>query len=228
VLEKMATYIRDNGIDVCFVQEVNGTQTTNVFEAQLEGYEIAYHQTDTSLLWGNIGIAIISKYDIVDTDFVAIPKTNGSEARGLLKAMLDVNHDGKADVATICTHFDGTSEDDSATGVTLLKTMVKGIADATPNMPVIFGGDLNQAYNGDTNTIHIKEIGKFLSSTTYGLTSMKTFYNETFPEGLQLDYIFKNSVVGQGEVKVANPTMTGDITLSDHRPLVATLYVMAQ
>ena len=228
VLEKMATHIRDNGIDVCFLQEVNGTQTTNVFEAQLDGYEIAYHQTDTSLLWGNIGIAIVSKYDIVDTQFVVIPNTNGDEARGLLKAMLDINGDGKADVATICTHFDGTSEDDSATGVVLLEEMVEEIYDATPNMPVIFGGDLNQAYNGDTNTIHIKEIANFLSSSTYGLTTMKTFYNESFPEGLQLDYIFKNHVVGQGAVEVQNPTMDENVSLSDHRPLVATLYVKAQ
>ena len=226
VLQGVAEYISTSGFDVVLLQEVNGERTINKLD--LPGYEVKYQETDTSVRWGTVGVAIVSKYNIVDTQFDPISKTDGNEDRGIYKVMLDVNKDNKADVAVICTHFDDKSETDSATGVTLLREMISTIYSKTPNMPIVFGGDLNQAYNGDHATQHIQDIAELLTSTTYGLTNIKTYYDDSFVDGLQLDYIFTNNYVGQGTVEVQNPTMDNGDSLSDHRPLVATIYIKAQ
>ena len=74
----------------------------------------------------------------------------------------------------------------------ILKTMLDGIDGSTP---VVFGGDLNQAYDGES-TVAISTISSYLNSVTDGRW-MKTYPHSNGNE-YQLDYIFTNALVECG------------------------------
>jgi len=234
VLEEVGLYIKNSNFDICLLQEVDEERTLPKLREQLpeNEYYIGYRQAHYSPKWHSIGLAIVSKYKIVNLEFKPISVSCGGEGRGLLEATIDVNNDNKADVTIICAHFcDGQEEievQDRNAGVTLLKSIVQDIKDKTPNMPIVFGGDLNQAYINDKETPHIKDINEFLVSITAGVGGLHTAHTPSY-EWYQLDYIFTNDQVGQGSYKVETRYMTdGTTELSDHRPLIATLYIKAQ
>jgi endonuclease/exonuclease/phosphatase family metal-dependent hydrolase len=132
--------------------------------------------------------------------------SSGRQPRALLKAMINV--DG-TEVAVIATHFDDSAHDVTTYRqqcVAALKTMVEGI---DPSTPIIFGGDLNQAYSakGD-NTVIIKEVGEFLTSVTKSRNDAKTtMAGSTW---YQVDYIFMNELENFkcGYATVHTPTST--------------------
>ena len=95
-LPKVAEFINENKIDVCILQEVNGQAQCNEILKSLPGYYCYYQEADTHWTHGSIGIAIISKYEIVGTSYKLI--TGGSENRVLLKAYVDRDADGEGDL----------------------------------------------------------------------------------------------------------------------------------
>ena len=121
----------------------------------------------------------------------------------------------------ICTHCDNAKDTTVRTdAVATLKTMIDGLDTSTP---VIFGGDLNQAYAGE-ETVAIKELGEFLNSVTKARYDAKTTMGGS--TWYQLDYIFTNALVKCGRAKVYTPTSTTlEGELSDHRPLIVNLYM---
>ena len=214
-LEKVAEFIKDNNIDVCILQEVNGeSQCNNILES-LPDYYYHYQQADTHLTWGSIGIAIISKYEIVRTDYKIV--TGGVEKRVVLKALVDTDGDKEGDAVVIGTHFDNQSDDSKNTAITEVETMVK----ATPEMPIVFAGDLNILY--DPTSEMLNRIATFLTSTTAGRNA-NTIQNGTY----QVDYVFVNSNFKHGYTAVKKQELTvggTTVELSDHRPLVVNLYM---
>ena len=242
VLGDVVNFIYDNNIDVCMLQEVdkNCTRTGSVDQAkaiatglkELTGKEYYYAyvpalENTWVPIYGTItscGIAIVSRYPItsqpaIEDGSMAYLEFDGQEEKRVIaKAMVDV--DG-TETAVIFTHFDN-AEDSTVRekAVEVLKTMLDGIDASTP---VIFGGDLNQAYGGEDTAV-ISTISQYLTSVTKSrydaTTSMagSTWY--------QLDYIFTNALVECGRAKVYTPTSTTvEGELSDHRPLVVNLYM---
>jgi len=229
----VVSFIQDNNIDVCLLQEVDKDceRSDNVDQAKAIADALGYHyayiatlEDHYSLTYGQVtsyGIAIVSRYEITSTNYEYLDFSGQNEKRAILKAMVDVNG---TETAVICTHFDNAEDTTVRTNaVATLKTMIDGLDASTP---VIFGGDLNQAYAGD-ETVAIKELGAFLTSVTKARYDAKTtMAGSTW---YQLDYIFTNTLVEYGRAKVYTPTSkTLEGELSDHRPLVVNLYMNIQ
>lgn len=235
----VVSFIQDNNIDVCLLQEVDKEceRSDNVDQAKAIADALGYHyayiatlEDHYSLTYGQVtsyGIAIVSRYEITSTNYEYLDFSGQNEKRAILKAMVDVNG---TETAVICTHFDNAKDTTVRTNaVATLKTMIEGLDVSTP---VIFGGDLNQAYAGD-ETVVIKEVGEFLTSVTKSRYDAKTTYNVSEETGeikwWRLDYIFTNSLLKCGRAKVYTPTSTTlEGELSDHRPLVVNLYMNIQ
>ena len=235
VLEDVVAFIEDNNIDVCMLQEVDGdcARTDSVDQAKAIadalGYYYQYVATltnYTSMTYGRItsfGMAIVSRYPIGETQVEELDFSGQEQKRAILKAMIEVEG---TDVAIIGTHFDNAKDSKvREQSVVVLKTMIDGI---DPSTPIIFGGDLNQAYAG-VETVAIKDIDTFLTSVTKARYDAKTTQaGETW---YQLDYIFTNELVQCGYATVDAPTSTKEGLegeLSDHRPLVVNLYLNIQ
>jgi len=244
-------YIDDEEIDVCMLQEVDEFCSRTGFEKQAEKIAeeltkatgVQYYSTYVETLSNQLnsfndfivsfGMAIVSRYPMtnVESKIIEFPGTD-QQNRALLKAMINV--DG-TETALIATHFDDSPAAETECRqqcVAALKTMVEGI---DPSTPIIFGGDLNQAYSrtNKDDTAIIKDIGKFLTSVTKSRTDVLTHFNGQ--NWYQLDYVFTNDYVQCGYATVDTPT-SATITdengekreLSDHRPLVVNLYMNIQ
>ena len=228
------SFIEDNDIDICLLQEVDKdcARTYTNGQAVDQAKEIAdalgYHYTYVAALenyysfaYGKMtsyGIAIVSRYEITSTGYEYLNFNGQEERRAILKAMVDVNG---TETAVICTHFDHVDDTTVRTeSVKKVKSMVESLSASTP---VIFGGDLNQAYAGD-DTVVVKEVGEFLNSVTKARYDAKTTMGGS--TWYQLDYIFINALVECGRAKVYTPTSTTlEGELSDHRPLIVNLYM---
>jgi len=235
VRNDIINFIKDNNIDVCMLQEVDKDceRTGSVDQAKAIADALGYHYTYVATLenhysgtygWvTSYGIAIVSRYEITSTDYEHLEFSGQNERRAILKAMVDVNG---TETAIFCTHFDNAEDTTVRTNaVATLKTMIDGLDASTP---IIFGGDLNQAYAGD-DTVVVKEVGEFLNSVTKARYDAKSTYYTDMQGGdhwVQLDYIFTNALVECGRAKVYTPTSTSlEGELSDHRPLVVNLYM---
>ena len=226
VLGQVAAFIEDNEIDVCLLQEVrqeNGTNHADQIANQIEGYTSYFkHTVTTDVTKKEGGIAILSKYPIVgEAVFTEIEDEDSNEPRGILKIVIDMDQDNVGDAAVLCTHFDNNADVDTKTpAIDTLSLLVEEIQAETPNMPIVFGGDLNIPYAADN--ANLNEIGKFLTSTTAGRNA-NTHYLDMW---YQFDYIFRNEKFTQGYTAVGNPVDSDtEQELSDHRPLVVNLYM---
>ena len=240
-------FMKDNNLDVCMLQEVDGStsRTGYIHQAEKIAEELSLATGDTfyckyvETLKNHInsdldyinsyGIAIISRYQItndVSEDSVVLEwKGTDREPRALLRAMIDVNG---TETAVICTHFDNSASAVTTYREDCVDALIEMLADIGEDTPVIFGGDLNQAsgYGDKDNTVIIRDIGEHLTSVTKSRTDAPThLVGSTW---YQLDYIFTNNLVNCGYATAPIPTISiggEDKELSDHRPLVVNLYL---
>jgi len=222
----VAKFIKDNNIDICLLQEVDGdcvrsgrkNQAEEIAKTLGTEWQWKYQKTTENYIAGrySYGVAIVSKYPIVSTETVHIQNCEEQkEPRVIFKSMINVNG---TQVAVINTHVDDTAEATSK-AISEAQKMINAIPASTP---IIFGGDLNDIPTQSTPIA----IGELLASVTAGRDAVKTHYS------MQIDYLFTSNHFAQGLTEVLDPTCSAedlaDQPISDHKPLVATLYLKAQ
>lgn len=140
-LPAIAATLRDSGADVILLQEVDRLRSvsSNVdmpayFGAQL-GYFHAFGNNVPYTSTAGYGTAILSRFPIVSTENTYLPRPGGTQQRGLLHAVIDV--EGK-EVSIYDTHLQNESEPARMLQVGAINNLV-----AADTRPRILGGDMN-------------------------------------------------------------------------------------
>lgn len=153
------------------------------------------------------GTAILSRFEVVDSGNDHLPKPRGTQQRGLLRVVLDVEG---TEVSFYNTHLEP-----GASGARLAQMRMVMRTVNADTRPKFLGGDLNSSPNTPT-----------LGATRSGLrdtwAAVGSGAGLTAPSGnprLRIDYLLYNS---GGNVTVS-PTgvSVGASRTSDHRPVIA-------
>jgi endonuclease/exonuclease/phosphatase family metal-dependent hydrolase len=157
---------------------------------------------------GRSGTAILSRYPIVSARNLRLPRPRGTQQRGLLHALLDV--DGTV-VSIYDTHLENSSRKARLAQMHTIRPIVE-----TDRRPKIFGGDLNSSPGSDV----IKVAGRVLNDTW---TEVGSGAGLTMPSGSprrRIDYL----LYGDGRTTDVQPLGARVVhsQVSDHRALRAT------
>jgi len=140
-LARVGAEIKAWKADVVLLQEVDDHRrgSGNQHQAELLG-----EMTDMSWVYGGnqqrpdggpIGNAILSKYPVVKSENIALPRAGGKQNRGLLHVVLDVRG---TEISFYATHFDHKSA-----GARVAQARAAVAQFAQDPRPKIMGGDLN-------------------------------------------------------------------------------------
>jgi len=157
---------------------------------------------------GDYGNAILSRYPIKRSQNRPLPNTRGYELRGVLEVEVDVPvASGKrVPVRFFSAHFDNASEPDRIAAAKLLNEL----AMANPNIPTIFGADLNALPESEPVRI-LKERWSFAGSLD------EPSYPASDPKR-RIDYIMFRP---EGAWKLVEANVASEPMASDHRPVFA-------
>ena len=178
--------------------------------AELTGMNVVYGKTiDNS--GGDYGIAILSKYPIVEHTFTPLPREDNREKRGLLQATIKL--DDSNTIRFFCTHLCAYNEKNRVLQVQKINEIAE-----KDNSLLLIGGDFNAEPKSDSNELMLKH--------WKDLTDADPTFSSTKPS-IKIDYIFTRA----GEVapgvrkkleKLESKVIPDEIT-SDHRPIVTVL-----
>jgi len=215
-LERIAKTIREQNPDLVALQEVDrfADRTQQIDEiaelARLTGMEYAYGKTLNHGLKGEYGIAILSRFPVLEQSYSQLPQLGNREARGVLSVTIIQNN---RIIRFACTHFCHESKERRIKQAQKINELFTGFT-GDSDSPVIIGGDFN-ATPVDSCISVLKE--RWTDATDL----MPTFGNP-LPSS-KLDYIFyyPNNVFRVMETKVIPDSIS-----SDHRPVLSTLEVL--
>ena len=210
-LQRTANAILKEKPDLVALQEVDrfAERTERLDQpkilAEMTGMNVVYGKTiDNS--GGDYGIAILSKYPIVEHTFTPLPREDNREKRGLLQATIKL--DDSNTIRFFCTHLCAYNEKNRVLQVQKINEITeKG------NALVLIGGDFNAKPKSESNEL-MNKLWEDLTDTTWTFSSTKP--------SMKIDYIFYRA----GEVapgvrkkleKLESKVIPDEIT-SDHRP----------
>jgi endonuclease/exonuclease/phosphatase family metal-dependent hydrolase len=214
-LAAIAKVIKANDPDLVALQEVDAfTERSGktVDQAKELGAMTGLHYFFAKAVdrsGGDYGVAVLSRYPIVESQAYRLPPHEGSEGevRGLAFIVVKPFGDNKK-VGFISTHLDHMSDADR----TLQAEKVLEITEKHKKLPIIFGADLNmQPTNKVMEVIKRKY---FMHCTDCPLT---------FPQvdaKVTIDYLLTNKKANKA-FKVENYRTIEEPYASDHHPLMA-------
>lgn len=155
---------------------------------------------------GYYGIGILSKYPIIRSERLLLPKVGDSEQRVILAA--DIELPGGKVITFICTHLEVSSSEDRIKQIKFIEKYVKKLS-----APIIIAGDFNAEPDSE-------EIG-LMNKKWMDLTDKELTFSTQEPS-IKIDYIYcrpkEKFILKSTEVKK-------DLKLSDHFPIVSDIII---
>jgi endonuclease/exonuclease/phosphatase family metal-dependent hydrolase len=206
-LERTAKTILEQQPDIVALQEVdNKTERTKKADqtaelAKLTGMNAVFGRT-IDLQGGEYGIAVLSKYPILEHKITQLPRLGQREDRGALA--VKVRMDEKTVLWFVCTHFCNKSEERRL----LQAQKINELFTASDDQLTILAGDLNTEPDSGPVAVLKK---KWFNATN----ADPTLSNPESP--VKIDYIFyrPESALRVKETRVLQDNMT-----SDHLPVL--------
>ncbi|MCY1719359.1 endonuclease/exonuclease/phosphatase family protein [Prolixibacteraceae bacterium Z1-6] len=213
-ITRTAKAITDSGADIVLLQEVDNK--TGRSDGKDQAYELG-KQTGMANVFGKAidfsgggyGVAVLSKYPILETNNTLLPHNPETEPRTALWVTVKVGQDT---ISFVNTHLQsGTKDVDYKTRMQQVGQLKKDILNHP--YPVVLGGDLNSH----------PDFPAYLYLAEFMKTSDKEPYSPTYPgidPYVKIDYIltYKPECF-----KVLDYRVIDDELVSDHRPIMATL-----
>lgn len=218
-LQQLGEYIKSENPDVVMLQEVDvftnrdraPLQNGKNFISELGYYTgmLSAYSKSISYAGGYYGIGILSKYPFVSTERILLPLVEEKrEQRSLLIARVELNNTQQITVA--CTHLDLKSNI-RMVQVNAINNVLK-----KEKNPVILAGD----FNAKPDSPEIKEGMK-----NWKHSCADDVYTIPVKEPkAKIDYIFSYP---QSRWNVVSSSV-GNVTLSDHLPVIATLSLISK
>jgi len=208
-LERTAKVIMAQKPDIVALQEVDNKadRTKNVDQAaelaRLTGMHFAYGKT-INIAGGEYGIAILSKYPIVEHKITQLPQLGNREDRGALQAKLDLG--GGKTLLFVCTHFCHVSEERRTMQAKKINELFVG-----HDGPVIVAGDFNAT--PDSKTIET------MKAKWADATNDKPTFSSDKPR-MKIDYIFYRPAE---QFRIKETKVIEEPVASDHSPVLSVL-----
>lgn len=211
-LEQLGEFIKSESPDIVLLQEVDvytnreraPHQNGKNFIAELGFYTQMMSLFGKSIAYegGYYGLGILSKYPFVQTERFLLPLVEEKrEQRSLLTARLEL--DNGQNITVACTHLDLKPE----IRIVQIEAINKLLKDKTD--PIILAGDFNAKPDS-------REIAEGMKGWQHSCKKDAFTIPAKAPES-KIDYIFSYP---EEQWKVIN-SYVPEITLSDHRPVVA-------
>ena len=208
-LERTAKVITAQKPDIVALQEVDNkaNRTKNVDQAaelaRLTGMYSAHGKT-IDIAGGEYGIAILSKYPILEHKITQLPKLDKQEDRGALQAKLDLGNDKT--LLFVCTHFCHVSEERRTMQAEKINELFADL-----DGPVIVAGDFNAT--PDSKTIET------MKAKWADATNDKPTFSSDRPR-MKIDYIFYRPAE---QFRVKETQVLEEPVASDHSPVLSVL-----
>ncbi len=206
----IAKVINDSGAELVALQELDinnqrsGVDLDQAAElGRLTGMHLFFAK-GIDFLGGQYGVAILSKYPIIDEKRYALPMVEGSGGEPRALAVVTVQHPQGKKFTFACTHMDLKEENRLLQAEFIVKRLAK-----IKRHPVIFAGDLNAEPGSAVIDIFYE---RFRNALYDGPT-----YPQVNPEN-QLDYIMYRE---RDDLRVENPKIIKEAYASDHFPVYA-------
>ena len=214
-LERIAQVIRSSKADVVALQEVdrNTLRTQKVDQAsklaELTEMKHAFG-ANIALQGGEYGNAVLSKFAIIRSQNVLLPRLNGGEQRGVLQAEIQLSPTDPP-LLFFATHFDHRSEDAERISSS---RYINQLLTKRPSALAILAGDLNDV----PDSYPLKELEKHWQRTN-------DLPMPTIPVAQptrQIDFVL---VSPANRWSVLETRVLEEPIASDHRPILATLRI---
>ncbi len=212
-LERVAELIAEVGPDVVALQEVDkGTLRSGGVDqaealAELTGLSHHAHFRATTLFGGDYGLAVISRFPIVQTRRVRLPTFRGDESRALARAVLDVEGLEISVYVTHLSHLPHRSALRAEQAEAILRRVRRD------PRPALLMGDLNDA---PTSPALLLLRQRFACAFTRAGEGNDRTYPLPFPlADLRLDYVLASDAFVPRRAFVVREVA------SDHFPVVA-------
>lgn len=150
---------------------------------------------------GDYGIAILSKYPVLEQKFTHLPKKPPLEDRGVVEVVVELPSQKKLRFA--CTHFCHVNDERRAEQAAKLNELL-----VKDDMPTIIGGDFNAKPKSEC-------IETMLKHWTDATDASPTF--PSVKPNTKIDYIFFRP---QSELKVKRTEVIDEKLASDHCPVL--------
>ncbi|CAN5210529.1 endonuclease/exonuclease/phosphatase family protein [soil metagenome] len=223
-LDAIGDFIVSENADIVLLQEVdrNTKRSGNIDEiarlAERTKMEYAFSKA-IDLEGGEYGIAILSKGPLSNVERHLLYKADYSKAVPKVpewhseqrSALCATAHTAFGDVQVIDTHL-GITEDQRAKQLEEIAALIKG---SDPNVPLLFGGDLN-ATPHDAALAPIRAMLKDGWKSAAVRAAKHPTFSATKPDRT-IDYIFHNDALTMDNIAVQS------VQLSDHLPVTARL-----
>lgn len=182
----------------------NGVKFINVLAANtgmfgLYGKAIDYKK-------GYYGVGILSKYPIIRSERLFLPKTGDTEQRVILAA--DIELPGGKVLTFICTHLEVSSSEDRMAQIKFIEKYVKKLRN-----PVIIAGDFNAGPDSE-------EIG-IMNKRWKDMTDKELTFSTQEPS-VKIDYIYCRP---QEKFILKSTEVKKDLKLSDHFPVISDIII---
>ncbi|MFC4119022.1 endonuclease/exonuclease/phosphatase family protein [Nonomuraea zeae] len=219
-LERVAGVIRTGGADIVGLQEVDrhwSERSELADQAAWLAERLRMHvvygaNLDLDPLTGGAprrqyGTAILSRYPILDWENTLLPRYDGHEQRGLLRAQVQVRG---VRVQVFNTHLQHNDANERLDQVRAIQPLV-----AAHEGPVVLTGDLNARPEAP----EIRALSETLADTWSRAGSGDGFTHPATGPEARIDYVFTSA-----DVEVRSATVVAS-DASDHLPLFADLVV---
>jgi len=209
-LERTAHTINEQHPDLVALQEVDriADRTQRIDEvkelSRLTGMQAIYGRT-LQHSNGEYGIAILSKYPVLEHTYTRLPRLGQREDRGLLSVKVKLNN---RVIRFACTHLCHESEERRTMQAQAINSLLLNNKD---NTPVIIGGDFNAEPSYPSILL--------LKRQWTDATDAKPTFNSTAPS-IKIDYLFFHPKTA---FKVKETKVIEDSVSSDHRPVLTVL-----
>lgn len=207
-LSRTAEAIKALQPDLVALQEVDRlTRRTNKVDQAAElgkllGMNVAFGKA-IDHAGGEYGIAILSKYPILEHKTLQLPRLEKQEDRAVLETIVRI--DEKTNVRFVCTHFCHVSEARRTRQAEKVDELFSG-----SEIPVILAGDFNVAPDSPT-------IETLLKNWKDATDESPTFGN---PPKSKIDYILYRP---KESFRVLEKRVVPDLITSDHLPVLSVL-----
>ena len=213
-LQRTAEAILKENPDLVALQEVDrfAERTEKLDQpkilAEQTGMNVVYGKTiDNS--GGDYGIAILSKFPIVEHTFTPLPREDDREKRGMLQATVKL--DDSHTIRFFCTHLCAYNEKNRVLQVQKINEIAE-----KDNSLLLIGGDFNAKPKSDSNELMLK--------LWEDLSDAGSTFSSTRPN-MRIDYIFTRAgEVAPGvrmKLEKLESKVIPDAITSDHRPILA-------
>ncbi len=197
---RMSDVIREMNPDIVALQEVdNGTRRTEGVKqaeklASLAGYKYFVFRRSMPYDGGEYGLAIMSRFPILESESYPLPFRQNLEPRSLLVTRIKIDENGGF-ITVADTHLCSQSEENRIDQVRRINTILSGIEE-----PVLLAGDFNARREDDSMRLMWSREWSDLSASHS-----------------RIDYILSRA---KDRVKVTGSRMLEDRVTSDHFPIL--------